>query len=110
MASESAITIGRPSHRLVDRLMAYTVWIDGTDVGALRDGETQRFPVGPGVHHVRLGISGRALGGGRIWTSPEDEVETTVGEEAQLVCSPTPLRGIFRPHHRLNLVEDTTTR
>jgi hypothetical protein len=60
MASEAAITIRRPSHRLVDRPMSYTVWIDGEDVGAVHDRETQRFPVAPGVHHVRLGISGRA--------------------------------------------------
>ena len=110
MGTESTIRIGRPSHRLVDRPMAYTVWIDGTDVGAIHDGESQRFPVAPGVHRVRLGISGRALGSGRIWTSQEDEVETREGEEAHLVCMPTPLRGIFRPHHRLNLVEGTTSR
>jgi len=60
MEPDAAVTISRPSHRFVDRPMTYTVWIDGQEVGAIHDGETQRFSVTPGNHQVRLGISGRA--------------------------------------------------
>lgn len=110
MPQGAAITISRPSHRFVDRPMAYAVWIDGEDVGAVQDGETQLFSVAPGVHHVRLGISGRALGSGRIWTSQKEEIQTKAGDVAHLTCAPKPLLGIVRPHHRLALYEDDTTR
>lgn len=108
MLPDAAVTISRPSRRFVDRPMTYTVWLDGQDVGAIHNGETRRFPISPGVHKVRLGISGRALGSGRIWISQDKEVEASTGDAAALRCTPRPMRGIFRPHHRIELEEAST--
>ncbi len=105
MPSDATIAINRPSHRIVDRVMSYTVWIDGQSVGELRDGESHRFTVSAGVHHVRLGISGRALGSGRIWTSQEEKVDIVAGEAASFSCTPKPIKGVFQPHHRIELTE-----
>lgn len=106
MAPRATLMVSRPTLRLVDRLMAYTVWVDGKDVGAIRNGETRRFSVSPGVHQVLAGISGRALGSGRIWTSQNAEVRAKAGHVTQLTCSPNPLTGIVLPRHRLRLCVD----
>ena len=106
MPPRATLIVSRPSHRLVDRLMAYTVWVDGKEVGAVSNGQTQRFSVAPGAHDVRLGISGRALGSGRIWTSQNREVQAKAGHVTQLRCSPNPLKGILFPRHRLSLCVD----
>jgi hypothetical protein len=101
LASESSIEICRPSHKVVDRPISYTVWIDGKDVGAVHDGETRRFSVTPGTHQVRLGIP--VLAGGRFWGSTRKEVDARAGDVAHLTCSPKPIRGMVRPRHRLEL-------
>lgn len=110
MAPESTITICRPPQKYIDRSATYTVWIDNQDVGEVNDGETRRFSVKPGYHEVRLGISSRVLGSGRIWTSQGEEIEARTGGVAHLTCSPKPLTGIFRPHHRLELSQANTVR
>jgi hypothetical protein len=100
---EPAIEVTRPHYKLADRLTAYTVWLDHQDAGAIRDGETRRFPVTPGVHHMQLGVAGRWLGSGRIWTSPIENVDARPGEQVSLTCSPSPVAGIVRIRHRINL-------
>lgn len=110
MTPEAEIMISRPSHRFVDRLMAYTVWIDGQDVGAVHDGETQGFSVPPGIHQVRLGMYGRVHGSGRIWKSQSQEIDAKSGDVVHLTCSPKALTGIVRPLHRLDLSKAATVR
>jgi hypothetical protein len=104
MGNEATIEINRPGHRFLDRAMPYTVWIDGRSVGAVRDGQSERFRVGAGVHHICLGISARALGSGRIWTSQNEEVDVGAGEAATLRCTPRPIKGVFQPHNRIELM------
>lgn len=52
----STVRIARDGGRSTDRRRAYTVVIDGTDVGELPHGVTRDFPVSHGSHVVSVGI------------------------------------------------------
>ena len=51
----AAIRISRDSG-YADRLRAYSVMVDGSEVGSVRDGEMKVFPVEAGEHTVRAKI------------------------------------------------------
>jgi hypothetical protein len=75
----------------VDRFRAYTVWIDGANVGKIRAGQNSAFEVEPGEHKIQLRID---WCGSRI-------VELTAGKKpAILECR----HGIFPGLQLLALV------
>jgi len=49
------LTIVRDSG-YADRLRAYTIVLDGVEIGTIRDGETKTFPIVPGPHSISLKI------------------------------------------------------
>lgn len=85
------LTIRRP-RRWQDRFRAYTIVIDGEEVGRLRAGSTVTLPITAGTHTVQLTID---------WTG-SNELELTINEadEVRLVVAPpeeaTP-GGLFDP-------------
>ena len=85
------LTIRRP-RRWQDRLRAYTIVIDGEEVGRVRAGSTVTVPITAGTHTVQLTID---------WTG-SNELELTINEadEVRLVVAPpeeaTP-GGLFDP-------------
>jgi hypothetical protein len=93
---------------LRDRPFEYVVWIDQVAVGRIRTGETQQYPVAPGRHSVRVGIAGRLLGGGKLWTSRLRQIDAHEGEPVTLTCRPTAVYEVWdlvRPHRRVQLSE-----
>ena len=85
------LTIRRP-RRWQDRFRAYTIVIDGEEVGRVRAGSTVTLPITAGTHTVQLTIA---------WTG-SNELELTINEadEVRLVVAPpeeaTP-GGLFDP-------------
>lgn len=85
------LTIRRP-RRWQDRFRAYTIVIDGEEVGRVRAGSTVTLPIAAGTHTVQLTIA---------WTG-SNELELTINEadEVRLVVAPpeeaTP-GGLFDP-------------
>jgi hypothetical protein len=55
MAAQSTLEIQRKS-AYMDRLRAYHVLVDGTDIGTIKNNETQSFAIAPGSHEVKLKI------------------------------------------------------
>ncbi len=39
-----------------DRLRAYSVVVDGTDLGNIKNGENQEFPIAPGTHEIIIKV------------------------------------------------------
>jgi hypothetical protein len=63
-----------------DRLRAYIVLVDGTEIARIRLGETHDLSVSPGRHAVKIKID---------WTGSEPlTVSLSSGEVAQLLCEP----------------------
>jgi len=103
---QAEIRIVRETTVLRDRPFEYVVWIDRVAVGRVRTGETQQYPVDPGRHSVRVGIAGRLLGSGKLWTSRLRQIEAHEGETATLACRPTAVHEVWdlvRPHRRVQL-------
>jgi hypothetical protein len=88
MSAQGTIEIAREK-AYVDKARAHKVLIDGTEVGRIKEGETQSFPVAPGAHEVVLKID---------WaTSPAVTVDVAPGSTAKLRTRPNgnPLTAIF---------------
>lgn len=103
---QAEVQVVRAMTRLRDRPFEYVVWIDRTPVGRIRTGETQQYPVAPGCHGVRVGIAGRLLGGGKLWTSRTRQIAAHEGETVTLTCRPTAVHEVWhlvRPHRRVQL-------
>lgn len=79
MNGESKVTIVRGT-AYVDRLRAYKVMVDGNEVGRIKNGETQSFPVAAGSHTLQLKID---------WaSSPDVGFDVAPGGEATFACRP----------------------
>jgi hypothetical protein len=110
---QAEVRIARETTMLRDRPFEYVVWINRVAVGRIRTGETQQYPVAPGRHSVRIGIAGRLLGSGKLWTSRIRNIETHEGETVTLTCRPTAVHEVWdlvRPHRRVQLSELTSQR
>ena len=75
------VRIERLHTRWKDRLRRYTVILDGTEVGKLRNGEAIELAVAPGLHHLLI----------KIEFVGSDPIQFAVasGEEAHFVCRAT---------------------
>ena len=97
--SETAIRVDREPGSWVDRFRAFEVVIDGSRVGALRRGESETFPITPGVHNVEMKIS--------WFASPPLTVDVSTGETVWLRCWPAAgLRAVlpwYRPDRWIGL-------
>lgn len=105
---QAEIEVVRETTMLRDRPFEYVVWIDRVAVGRIRTGETHRYPVAPGLRSVRVGIAGRLLGSGKLWTSRTRQVTAYQGETVTLTCRPTAVYEVWdlvRPHRRVQLSE-----
>lgn len=105
---QAEIQIVRETTILRDRPFEYVVWIDRVAVGRIRTGETQQYPVAPGRHSVRIGIAGRLLGSGRLWTSRTRNISAQENQTVTLTCRPTAVHEVWdlvRPHRRVQLSE-----
>ncbi len=81
MSAQGTIEIAREK-AYVDKARAYRVLVDGTEVGRIKEGETQSFAVAPGSHEVLLKID---------WaTSPAVTVDVSPGGTARLGARPKP--------------------
>jgi hypothetical protein len=110
---QAEIQIVRKTTMLRDRPFEYVVWIDRVAVGRIRTGETQQYPVAPGRHSVRVGIAGRLLGSGKLWTSRIRQIGAYEGEMVTLTCRPTAVHEVWdlvRPHCRVQLSEPISQR
>jgi hypothetical protein len=110
---QAEIQVVRKTTMLRDRPFQYVVWIDQAAVGRIRTGETQQYPVAPGRHSVRVGIAGRLLGNGKLWTSKIRQIGADQGETVTLTCRPTAVHEVWdlvRPHRRVQLSEPTSQR
>jgi hypothetical protein len=108
---QAEIQIVRKTTMLRDRPFEYVVWIDRVAVGRIRTGETQQYPVAPGRHSVRIGIAGRLLGSGKLWTSRIRQIGAHEGETVTLTCRPTAVHEVWdlvRPHRRVQFSERTS--
>jgi len=74
------IRVDREAGRLVDRLRAYKVVLDGAVVGRVKRGESLVFDTSPGHHELHL-----AIDWGR---SPKLELELSAGQETHVRCWP----------------------
>ncbi len=81
MGSGSAtIRVEREAGGYTDRLRAYTVLVDGAEVGKVKRGESVETPVAAGAHLVQMKVD---------WTrSIPVKVEVADGEQARLSCAP----------------------
>src|SRR5579863_5465599 len=105
---QAEIRIVRETTVLSDRPIEYSVWIDRVAVGRGRTGKPHQSPGDPGRHSVRVGIAGRLLGSGKLWTSRIRQIEAQEGETATLACRPTAVHEVWdlvRPHRRVQLSE-----
>ena len=104
----TAIAIVR-GRKLTDWPFGYAVWIDDALVGEIGNGKAQAYSVPAGLHTVRLGLAGRLLGSGKLWTSATRHLDVHEGETVTLTCKPTSLTAslldLFRPSRRLDLSE-----
>jgi hypothetical protein len=110
---QAEIQVVRKTTMLRDRPFEYLVWIDRVAAGRIRTGETQQYPVAPGRHSVRVGIAGRLLGSGKLWTSRIRQIDAHEGETVTLTCGPTAVYEVWdlvRPHRRVQLSEHTSRR
>jgi hypothetical protein len=79
MSAQGTIEITREK-AYVDKVRAHKVLIDGTEVGKIKEGETESYPVTPGSHDVVLKID---------WaTSPTVTVDVAPGASAKLRTRP----------------------
>jgi hypothetical protein len=77
-SSGSTIQVTRRTTQWVDILRSYRVYIDGQNVGTVRDGATAEFFVEPGLHEVFLRMD---------WAgSPLVRVQCAPGGVARLTC------------------------
>jgi hypothetical protein len=85
--------------------VAWTVTVDGDEVGQIRDGETRRYPLTPRAHTVRIRFATRFLRLGKLFTSRSLQIEARDGVTVTLTCSPdiSPA-GVLNPHRRIRLV------
>jgi hypothetical protein len=91
-----------------DRLRAYRVLIDGTEVGRIRAGQRASYEVPAGHHTVELRVD---------WaSSPTLEADLAEAEILKLSCGPSgraamALFDLFRPHSwiRLERQSESTT-
>ena len=105
---QAEIQVVRETTMLRDRPFEYVVWIDGVAVGRIRTGETRQYRVDPGRRSIRVGIAGRLLGSGKLWTSKTRQVDALEGETVTLTCRPTAVYEVWdlvRPHRRVQLSE-----
>src|SRR5688572_2209458 len=87
-AGEGRITIARGS-AYVDKARAYKVFVDGTEVGRIKDGKTESFAATAGPHELYLKVD---------WsTSPTMRFDVSPGGEARFTCRPNagPFTAIF---------------
>jgi hypothetical protein len=79
MAAQSTIEIQRAS-AYTDRVRAYHVLVDNTDIGTIKNGETKTFDVAPGAHEVKLKID---------WAySPPLTIDAKPGSTVKLAARP----------------------
>ncbi|MGH3405780.1 MAG: hypothetical protein ACRDRJ_25290 [Streptosporangiaceae bacterium] len=103
---QGEIQVIRQTTRLRDRPFEYVVWIDRVAAGRIRTGETRQYRVAPGPRSIRVGIAGRLLGSGRLWTSRTRQIDAHEGETVTLTCRPTAVHEVWdlvRPHRRVQL-------
>lgn len=101
----TAIAVIR-ERKLTDWPFGYAVWIDDQLVGEIGNGKAQAFSVPAGRHLVRIGLAGRLLGSGKLWTSVTRQLEVHEGETVTLTCKPTSvmaLLDVLRPSRRIDL-------
>jgi len=67
-----------------DRLRAYQVILDGVKIGEIRNGQTQQFPVTPGLHAISLKID---------WCGSKAIEFTVTGEDQLTFQAKSNLRG-----------------
>jgi hypothetical protein len=84
-----------------NRLVKYTVQIDGEVVGEIRQGEVVDFAVLPGEHRLRLTVN-------VVFTSPERRISLNEGSLAEFICGPggPAIESVFillRPHRYISL-------
>jgi hypothetical protein len=81
MSAQGTIQLER-STAYTDKLRAYKVTVDGTEVGTIKQGTTESFPVAPGSHDVQLKLD---------WAySPILTVDVPPGGTVRLQCRPRP--------------------
>ena len=110
---QAELQVVRKATMLRDRPFEYVVWIDRVAAGRIRTGETQQYPVAPGRHSIRVGVAGRLLGSGKLWTSKIRQISAHEGETVTLTCRPTAVHEIWhlvRPHRRVQLSEQISQR
>jgi hypothetical protein len=74
------IILTRPDGFKTDRLRAYQVYVDGSRLGKIRAGETERFQLSPGLHKLQLKED---------WASSEKlQVDLGADDRAQFICAP----------------------
>jgi hypothetical protein len=79
MSAQGTIQLERPT-AYVDKLRAYKVMVDGTEVGTIKQGTTEAFTVVPGSHEVQLKLD---------WAlSPPLTVDVPAGGTTELRCRP----------------------
>jgi hypothetical protein len=103
---QATIDVIRETTTLRDRPFDYVVWIDRVAAGHIRTGETREYPVDPGRHAVRVGIAGRLLGNGRLWTSSTRQTDAHDGATVTLTRKPTAVHEVWDlviPHRRVQL-------
>ena len=103
----TAIAVIR-ARKLTDWPFGYAVWIDDQLVGEIGNGKARAYSVPAGRHTVRIGLAGRLLGSGKLWTSVTRQLELHEGETVTLTCKPTSvtaLLDLFRPSRRIDLSE-----
>jgi hypothetical protein len=74
------IELTRAAGHWVDRARAYKVFVDGQEVGRIRPGRTDRYPVAPGTHRLQLRIDWCAS---RWW-----DVDVPDGGQVTYECRP----------------------
>jgi hypothetical protein len=79
MSAQSTLEITRRS-AITDRARAYKVRVDGRQVGSIRNGKTESFPIEPGSHEVMLQVD---------WGwSPPVTIQVVSGTTTRLTCGP----------------------
>jgi hypothetical protein len=79
MSAQSTVELNRAS-KFTDRIRSYQVFVDGEEVGKIKNGEHATFSVAPGRHEVKLKID---------WTeSPPVTIDASPGGSVRLTCSP----------------------
>lgn len=100
MTPESKITITR-GNAYTDRARAYKVFVDGSEIGRVKNEQSETFPIAPGTHEVYLKLD---------WTkSPKVSFDVGAGEEVRFVCRPAAnaanamVKSLLKPSSYLNL-------